>query len=141
MCVLTQAIPRYKHVLLDIGELPTADEVMCIFVSARLIAAKVRALPHFNEMRTARRKVQYASKPYKDKCFSLMNSYLRRAPMEEVGKLAGQLNPEATNGGYDNVYSILMTEYNDLMAIIVHDKRDFFWFFDKYFDRNIDKWN
>jgi hypothetical protein len=131
---------RYKGVLLEAHELPTEDEFLGIFFGARIIADKIRRRPDFDKILTGRKKATFYTKSYKDMCHSMVNSYLRRASMEEVGRVASSLNPALEKKGFDVVSSTLLDEFYGLLNLIVFDKSEFFWLFHKYFRKGLDKW-
>jgi hypothetical protein len=73
-------------------------------------------------------------------CHGLVTSFLRKAPMRDVGEVAQQLNPSLTGAGFDLVYSTLQQEFDNLLELIVHDKKDFFRFYNDHFQSGSNKW-
>jgi hypothetical protein len=131
---------RYKGVLLEAHELPTEDEFLGIFFAARLIADKIRSRDDYDKISTGGRKANFYTRCYKDMCHSMINSYLHRADMEELARVARTLDPTLAGKGFDITADVLLREFYELLSLVVFDKTEFFWLFDKYFKKGLHKW-
>jgi hypothetical protein len=136
----TDCRKRYKAVLLDEHELPTEEEFLGIFFGARVIAAKIRVRWDYDKISTGQKKASFYTKSYKDMCFSMVHSYVRRADMVEVGRVASTLNADLAGKGFDLTSATLLEEFNGLLHLIVYDRDEFFCLFHKYFTKGLNKW-
>jgi hypothetical protein len=125
---------------LEVDELPSEETFVRIFLAARTIAAKVRQRPDFTVISAGNRRAAFPSRTYKTMCYSLVNSFLRKAPMAIVGHAAQQLDPSLTDAGFALVYPTLEKEFANLLDLIVYEKADFFRFYNEHFQSGANKW-
>jgi hypothetical protein len=131
---------RFRHVLLDLEDIPTEDEILGIFFGARLIAMQMEKRPDYERLQKGRKHAGFYARTYKDHCYSAINSYLRKAPLQQLSRTVATLMPQLTDAGFDAVSDALTKEFGELLDLIVYEKKEFFWLYNKYFQKGLDKW-
>jgi hypothetical protein len=131
---------RYRTLSFSKQELPTQEQFEGIFIAARLLANDIKARPDIDLIANGRKRTAFFSHSYKDVCYSLVHSYLRQGDMKHVAAAAENLNPELSGEGYIKISTTLLTEFQDLLHLIVYEKKSFFWFYNKFFQSCADKW-
>jgi hypothetical protein len=131
---------RFRNVLVSPENLPSEDDFVAIFFAARLIAMRIEQRPDYDKIMNKEKHAKFYARSFKDQCFSLINSFIRRAPLDQLARSAATLFPRLTGAGFDAISEALVKEFSQLLDLIVFEKTEFFWFYNKFFQRGIDSW-
>lgn len=115
-------------------ELPTAEEVLGMFLAARMIAQKVKEREDYHLIRDNRKRPSFTTRSHKTMSYLLVNAYVQGAAMEELAQTAASITPCLSRSGFRRVSETLLGELAELLDLIVFEQQEFLWWFTRFFD-------
>lgn len=111
-----------------------------IFFGARLIAMRIKQRPDYEKILRREKHAKFYARSYKDMCYSFVKSYVHQVSLTQLSSTVATLFPKFADAGFDVVSGAMLTEISELLDLIVHEKGEFFWLYNKYFQKGVDNW-